>query len=180
MSHTSVPWRSAELLRDQVRRCWPAAVVLGTFLILLATGCDFLAVTDEQLVKNRMRQHCEAVSARDWRTAASFYDLNVKWAHNGVTLQGRDAVKGFLGSLNDMYQMDEFFIIVDGMNKPKPEVIEAKVTMQAHLVISSAELTFSNRFWAARMGWVKRGPGKWLIAYIVETSPRREGQFSRI
>ena len=97
-----------------------------------------------------------------------------------VTLQGRDAAKGFLASLNEMTQMDEFFIIVNSTSKLSPDLIEAKVTMQAHLVLSSAELNFSNRFWDARMGWVKRGPGKWQIAYIIETTDRRSGTFSRI
>ena len=156
------------------------AALLGTLVALLAGGCDFLAVTDEQFVKNKMREHAEAVTARDWRTAATFYDLNVKWQRGAVTLQGRDAAKGFLESLNDMNQMDEFFTIVKSTRKLNPELIEAQVTMQAHLVLSSAELNFSNRFWDARMGWVKRGPGKWQIAYIIETTARQEGKFSRI
>jgi hypothetical protein len=154
--------------------------LLGALLAVLAGGCDFLAVTDEQFVKNKMREHAEAVTRRDWRTAATFYDLNVKWQQGSVTLQGRDAAKGFLESLNNMSQMDEFFTVVNSTNKLSAELIEAKVTMQAHLVLSSAELNFSNRFWEARMGWVKRGPGKWQIAYIIEVTERKEGKFSRI
>lgn len=156
------------------------AALLGALLALLVGGCEFIAVTDEQLVKNKMREHAEAVTARDWRTAATFYDLDVKWQRGAVTLQGRDAAKGFLESLNDMSQMDEFFTIVNSISKLRPELIEAKVTMQAHLVLSSAELNFSNRVWEARMGWVKRGPGKWQIAYIIEMSERKDGKFSRI
>ena len=155
-------------------------VLLGGVLAILLGGCDFLAVTDEQFVKNKMREHSEAVTRRDWRTAAAFYDLNVKWQQGTVTLHGRDAAEGFLKSLNAMSQMDEFFTVVNDIRKLNPELIEAKVTMQAHLVLSSAELNFSNRFWDARMGWVKRGPGKWQISYIIETAERKEGKFSRI
>ncbi len=155
-------------------------VLLGALFALLLGGCDFLAMTDEQLVKNKMREHDEAVTKRDWRAAASFYDLNVKWQHGTVSLQGREAAKGFLESLNAMSQMDSFYCVVSSTRKVNPELIEAKVTMQAHLVLSSAELNFSNRIWEARMGWVKRGPGKWQIAYIIETSERKDGKFSRI
>ena len=170
--------RNGALGRERLRL--PAATLLGALLALLVGGCDFLALTDEQLVKNKMREHCEAVTARDWQKAATFYDLQVKWQQGAVTLQGRDAAKGFLASLNDMYQMDEFFIVVNSISKPSAELVEAKVTMQAHLVLSSAELNFSNRFWDARMGWVKRGPGKWQIAYIIETTARKTGAYSRI
>jgi hypothetical protein len=154
--------------------------MLWALLGLLLTGCNFLALTDEQFVKNKIREHAEAVTARDWKAAATFYDQYVQWQQNTVKLEGRDAAKGFLMSLNDMSQMDEFHTIVQDTRRVKPELIEAKVTMQAHLVLSSAELNFSNRFWEARMGWVKRGPGNWKIAYIIETSVRQEGKFSRI
>ncbi len=154
--------------------------LLGALGALLLAGCDFLAMTDEQLVKNKMREHDEAVSKRDWRTAATFYDRNVKWQYGTVSLQGRDAAKGFLESLNAMSQMDSFYCVVNSTRKISSELIEADVTMQAHLVLSSAELNFSNRFWGARMGWVKRGPGKWQISYIIETAERKEGKFSRI
>lgn len=157
-----------------------ATAVLGALVAMLVGGCGFLAVTDEQFVKTKMREHAEAVTKRDWRTAATFYDLSVKWQRGAVTLQGKEAARGFLESLNEMYQMDEFFTIVNSTSKLNPELIEAKVTMQAHLVLSSAELNFSNRFWEARMGWVKRGPGKWQIAYIIETTERKDGKFSRI
>lgn len=164
-------------------RLLPAAL-LGCLLAMLVGGCEFIAMTDEQLVKNKVRDHAEAVTAamssRDWRAAAAFYDTNVKWQRGNVTLQGKEAAKGFLLSLNEMSQMDEFFTIVNGTSKVKEDLIEAKVTMQAHLVLSSAELSFSNRIWEARMGWVKRGPGKWQIAYIIETTARKDGKFSRI
>jgi hypothetical protein len=156
-------------------------VVLGAVLgLVLLAGCDFLALTDEQFVKNKIREHAEAVTARDWKAAATFYDLNVQWQQGTAKLEGKAAAKGFLISLNDMIQMDEFFTIVNETRRVTPELIEAKVTMQAHLVLSSAELNFSNRFWDAKMGWVKRGPGNWKIAYIIETSERKEGKFSRI
>lgn len=157
---------------------------LGACAIMLCGGCDFLAVTDEQFVKNKVREHAEAVTAamssRDWRGAAAFYDANVKWQQGTTTLQGRDAAKGFLASLNTIQGMDEFFTIVNSIGKLSPELIEAKVTFQAHIVLSSTELNYTNRFWEGRMGWVKRGPGKWQICYIIETTPRKEGRFSRI
>ena len=144
-------------------------------------GCDYLALTDGQLVKNRTREFAEAITAEDWRKAATFYDASVTWRQgNRPPLQGRAAARGFTATLHALHNMDEFFIIVDDTTKIKPDLIEAKVTMQAHIVISSTELSFTNQFWTARMGWVKRGPGKWLISYIIETSPRREGDFSRI
>ena len=160
---------------------WGRLLPLGLVLLgLLPLGCDFLALTDEQFVKNKIREHSEAVSARDWRVAASYYDLNVVWQQGALKLEGKAAAKGFLSSLNDMSQMDSFYAIVQDTRRVTAELIEAKVTMQAHLVLSSAELNFSNRYWDARMGWVKRGPGNWKIAYIIETSPRQEGKFSRI
>jgi len=154
---------------------------LGAVALLGLTGCEYLALTDSQLVKNRMREYCLAVTARDWGATAAYFDASVQWqqGHNKA-LQGRDAARGFTTTLSAMHQMDDFFIIVDDITKIKPDLIEAKVTMQAHLVLSSTEMNYSNCFWTARMGWVKRGPGKWLISYIIETSPRKEGKFSRI
>ena len=194
----------------------PAVLLAGLAAVLLG-GCDFLAVTDEQLVKNRIREHAEAVTAamssRDWGTAAAFYDSTgvVKWQRDvtvasvpeqqqlqqlqkaqpgavtwqgtqraTVVLQGREAAKGFLKTLSDIYNMDEFFTVVHSITKIRPDLIEAKVTMQAHIVLSSTELNFSNRFWEARMGWVKRGPGKWQICYIIEDTAREDGKFSRL
>lgn len=161
-----------------------AVAVLAALAVVLSGGCDYVAVTDEQLVKTRTREHAEAitasVSSRDWRVPASFYDANVTWQQGTTTLKGRDAAKGFLGSVNAIQGMDEFFIIVNSTATLKPDLIEAKVTFQAHIVISSTELNYSNRFWDGRMGWVKRGPGKWQILYIVETTERKDGKFSRI
>jgi|GEM_PF-1014862 len=164
--------------------CRLLAVSGAALAVLLLAGCDFLAVTDEQFVKNKMREYGEAVTASmssgDWRVPASFHDQDVKWQHGNVTLQGRDAAREFLLSLKAMTQMDEFFVVVKDTRRVSTELIEANVTMQAHLVLSSAELNFSNRYWDAKMGWVKRGPGNWKIAYIIETSERREGKFTRI
>ncbi len=176
--------RSPTLLRLGHFRCRSGRALAGLAgallgLVLLA-GCDYVAVTDEQFVKKKMREHDEAVTARDWRTAASFYDLKVQWQQGAVRLEGRAAAEGFLSSLNSITQMDEFFTIVNEIRRVKPDLIEAQVTMQAHLVISSAQLDFSNRFWDAKMGWVKRGPANWKIAYIIETTPRRDGKLSRI
>lgn len=160
------------------------AVVGAVVALGLLPGCDFLAVTDEQFVKNKMREYGEAITASmksdNWSAPAAFHDQGVKWQQGNVTLQGRDAAQGFLLSLKAMTQMDEFFVVVKSTRRVNTELIEADVTMQAHLVLSSAELNFSNRFWEAKMGWVKRGPGNWKVAYIIETSPRQEGKFTRI
>ena len=155
-------------------------IAAGTAATVGFSGCGFLAFTDEQLVKNRIRDHDAALTAHDWRAAAAFYDASIIWQQGQARYQGRAAAQGFLGSIRDIYNMDGFYTIVDSTSKPKEGLVEAKVTMQAHLVISSATLDYSNRVWEARMGWVKRGAGKWLVAYIVETSPRKDGQFSRL
>lgn len=151
----------------------------ATLVLFLGTGCNYIALTDQQLVKNLMREHCLAITERDWREAASYYDASVQWKSGRQVLKGRAAAKGFLGSLNKLHNMDEFFAIVHESSKKSDTLIEQQVTFQAHIVVSSTELEFTNRFWNARVGWVKRGPGKWLISYIVEVTPRKEGEFSR-
>jgi nuclear transport factor 2 (NTF2) superfamily protein len=176
---SALPGRCSTLASAPWRRLLGLAG-LALLALGLGGGCDFLAVTDEQFVKNKIREHAEAVTARDWAKSARFYDLNVKWQQGATSLQGREAAKGFLGSLNAMSNMDEFFTIVNSIAKVNPELIEAKVTFQAHIVLSSTELNYTNRFWEGRMGWVKRGPGKWQISYIIETTERKEGKFSRI
>ena len=75
--------------------------------------------------------------------------------------------------------MDELFTIVNSIGKLNPELIEGSVPSR-RTSYCRTELNYTNRFWEGRMGWVKRGPGKWRICYIIETTPRKEGKFSRI
>lgn len=158
----------------------PLPLLGAVVFLLFAGGCNYLAFTDVQLVKNHMREHCQAVTDRDWRKAASYYDASFQWQQGSKRLTGREAAKGFLASLNEMHNMDSFYAIVHDSTKRSDTQIEQKVTFQAHIVLSSTELNFTNRVWNARVGWVKRGPGKWLLSHIVEVTPRKQGEFSRI
>lgn len=166
---------------------WCRLTVIATAAVLVALacgGCEAMAFTDEQLIRQRFRLHSEAVTAaidsNDWSVPATYYDRAMRWQQGRVILQGPEAVKGFLSSLHGIKGIDSFHTIVDSTRKVNAEWIEATVTFQSHLVISSAELNFSNCYWQARVGWVKRGPGKWFIGYIVETSERKSGSFSRL
>jgi len=172
----SAPW---------LARCrLPVAVVAALLVLLTCAGCEALAFTDEQLIRQRLRLHAAAVTTaietHDWSAPAAYYDSAMRWQQGRAVVQGPVAIKGFLNSLSSIKGVDSFHTIVDSTRKVNAECIEATVTFQAHLVISSAELNFSNCYWQARVGWVKRGPGKWLIGYIVETSERKSGTFSRI
>ena len=158
---------------------------MSVCLLLLfgASGCDifdFFVFTDEGLVKNRIREQCEAITAKDWRKAAALYDTRFQWQQGNTVLKGKAGIKAFWKSIENIVNCDEFMAVVHEVKKTGPQKIVARVTFQAHVIESSMTMRYSNVTWEASMLWVKRGNADWRIIYIKELSARKKGKFSRV
>lgn len=158
------------------------SVFLTVVCLLLAgtTGCNFFVFTDEGLVKNKIRENAEAITAKNWRDAAKLYDSRFTWQQGDTVLKGQEAVKAFWRSIDSIMNCDEFHTVVHEIEKKGPGQILATVTFQAHLIESSMTMKYSNLTWKGAMGWVKRGNADWRIIFIKELSPRTKGKFSRV
>jgi hypothetical protein len=153
---------------------------IACLFLLAAAGCDFFVFTDEGLVKNKIRENAEAITAKNWREAAKLYDSRFQWQQGDTVLKGQAGVKAFWKSIESIVNCDEFHAVVHSVEKKGPGQILATVTFQAHLIESSMTMKYSNITWKATMGWVKRGNADWRIIFIKELSPRKKGKFSRV
>lgn len=153
--------------------------LLGVTLLAL-TGCEFLAFTDEGLVKHKIEQHAAAISAKDWRAAAAFHDAKFTWAQGRRKMSGRAATQAFLKSISEIQSNDSFYTDVDAIKTVKEgQMIEALVSFQAHIVENSMAMRYSNMTWQARMYWVKRGNADWRLLGLQEITERAKRPFSR-
>ena len=156
-----------------------AALTAVCLLYTLTAGCDFLAFTDEGLIKRRIEAHAKAISEEEWGKAAEHYLAKTTWKRaDGTGVSGTQAAQEFLDSIKQVRRRGSFYTHVEKVQKLDENRIGALVTFQIHIVESSMSMKYSNLVWKAKMLWVKVGPGDWKIAAIHDVTARKKGKFS--
>ena len=149
-------------------------------LIACGAGCDALTFTPEGLVKFRIQTHSRAIAAKNWDKARSFYASEVQWQTSEFKKRGPDVAGEFLDSIRNIQACDNFFTDVHSIKKSSETRMVAHVTFQAHTVVSSMTMRYSNVFWDAKLLWIRQGATNWKLAGIKELHPRKKGKFNRL